>query len=92
MNFNTDIFYCFGNAPLHFRYPRVSPAAARHCIPQIFLCIGKRLKRRRLPSISLPKSGVQHDACDAARPRLHVECRFILVRFGPKQPLTLSQS
>ncbi|WP_261525220.1 hypothetical protein [Burkholderia multivorans] len=25
MNFNTDTFYCFGNAPLHFRYPRVSP-------------------------------------------------------------------
>ncbi|MBU9465516.1 hypothetical protein LGM75_07430, partial [Burkholderia multivorans] len=22
MNFNTDTFYCFGNAPLHFRYPR----------------------------------------------------------------------
>ncbi|WP_146122937.1 hypothetical protein [Burkholderia multivorans] len=33
MNFNTGIFYCFGNAPLHFRYPRVSPFSMRHCIP-----------------------------------------------------------
>ncbi|WP_220085480.1 hypothetical protein [Burkholderia multivorans] len=38
MNFNTDTFYCFGNAPLHFRYPRVSPFSTRHRIPEIALC------------------------------------------------------